>query len=59
MFHMKPCPKCGSTSEATVWPYLKGIDADNKKIEWRRCSKCNALFSDLTEVTVEAVSPRA
>jgi len=45
---MKPCPRCGQPSESSPWPYLKGIDANNVTLEWRRCASCNALFSQLT-----------
>jgi hypothetical protein len=31
-----------------VWPFLKGIGADNEKLEWRRCQRCHALYGDLT-----------
>lgn len=51
---MKPCPRCGSTSEAAIWPYLKGgTGANGEKLEWRRCSHCEALFSDLTLPTAQ------
>jgi hypothetical protein len=45
---MKPCPICQSDSQHAIWPYLKGIGANNEKLEWRRCNRCAALFSDLT-----------
>lgn len=45
----QPCPICQSDSEHAVWPYLKGTLADGEQLTWRRCSRCAALFSDLTQ----------
>jgi hypothetical protein len=45
----KSCPICLAEAEATVWPYLKGgTDWDGQPLQWMRCSRCNALFSNLT-----------
>lgn len=42
------CPRCGSAAQASIWPFLKGVDASGVELQWMRCVHCHALYSDLT-----------